>query len=85
MYMHMHVLTAMLGSGWSGGSIIAPPPPPFFPFPPFPFPLAPPPLAAAMATAAGFFLGGADLGFSAGVSVGGVSEEPDAAGFFLTT
>jgi hypothetical protein len=36
-----------------------------------------------MATAAVFFLGGADLGFSAGVSVGGVSEE--AAGFFLTT
>ena len=78
------LLTAMLGSGWSGGSIIAPPPPPFFPFPPFPFPLAPPPLAAATATAAGFFLGGADFGFSAGVSVGGVSEEASAAGFFLT-
>ena len=58
----------MLGSGWSGGSITAPPPPPFFPFPPFPFPLAPPPLVA---TAAGFFLGGA-------------SEEVSATGFFLT-
>ena len=80
------VLTAILGSGWSGGSIIAPPPPPFFPFPPFPFPLAPPPLAVALATVAAaavaFFLGGADFGFSAGVSVG-VASEASSTGFFF--
>ena len=70
----------MLGSGWSGGSNIGPAPPPFFPLP-LPFPLAPPPLAAtAAAAAAGFFLGGANFGFS----VGGASASALSAGFFLT-